>query len=34
MSASKHGHIKVVEILLQHGASVDMQDKVSDMYPF
>ena len=34
MSASNSGHTKVVEILLQHGASVDMQDKVSNMYPF
>ena len=29
MSASKRGHTKVVKILLQHGASVDMQNKVS-----
>ena len=29
MSASNSGHTKVVEIILQHDASVDMQDKVS-----
>ena len=29
MSASKNGHSKVVETLLQHGASVDMQKDVS-----
>ena len=29
MCASNSGHTKVVEVLLQHGASVDMQDKVS-----
>ena len=34
MSASKHGHTKVVVILLQHGASVDMQDKVRNMHKF
>ena len=29
MTASKNGHSNVVEILLQHGASVDMQKDVS-----
>ena len=29
MSASKSGHTNVVETLLQHGASVDMQEDVS-----
>ena len=29
MSASKSGHSNVVETLLQHGASVDMQKDVS-----
>ena len=29
MSASKNGHSNVVETLLQHGASVDMQKDVS-----
>lgn len=28
MSASKNGHANVVEILLQYGASMDMQDEV------
>ena len=34
MYGSANGHPEVVEILLQHGASVDMQDKVSYMYLF
>ena len=28
MTASKNGHVEVVNMLLQHGAKVDLQDKV------
>ena len=28
MLASQNGHVDVVNVLLQHGASVDLQDKV------
>ena len=28
MSASHNGHVEVVDKLLQHGARVDLQDKV------
>ena len=28
MYASKNGHVEVVNMLLQHGARVDLQDKV------
>lgn len=28
MSASQNGHVKAVDKLLQHGASVDLQKKV------
>ena len=28
MSASQNGHLKTVDKLLQHGASVDLQKKV------
>ena len=28
MSASQEGHVEVVDKLLQHGARVDLQDKV------
>ena len=29
MAASLKGHVEVVDKLLQHGATVDLQDKVS-----
>ena len=29
MAASQNGHVEVVDKLLQHGASVDIQEKVS-----
>ena len=29
MFASENGHVEVVEKLLQHGATVDIQEKVS-----
>ena len=29
MIASEHGHAEVVDTLLRHGASVDLQDNVS-----
>ena len=28
MSASQEGHVEVVDKLLRHGATVDLQDKV------
>ena len=28
MSASRNGHVEVVDMLLQHGARVDLQNKV------
>ena len=28
MAASQDGHVEVVNMLLQHGASVDLQNKV------
>ena len=28
MVASQYGHVEVVNMLLQHGARVDLQDKV------
>ena len=28
MTSSKNGHVEVVNMLLQHGARVDMQNKV------
>ena len=31
MKASHNGHVEVVDMLLQHGAMVDMQDKVSEL---
>lgn len=31
MIAAQYGHIKVVETLLQHGASVDLQSMVSNL---
>ena len=32
MAASQNGHVEVVDKLLQHGAKVDLQEKVSGMY--
>ena len=34
MLATKYGHAKVVETLLQHGASIDVQDNVSSEFIF
>ena len=31
MAASVNGHVEVVDKLLQHGATVDLQDKVSNV---
>ena len=31
MVASRNGHVEVVVKLLQHGATVDLQDKVSNV---
>ena len=28
MTASRDGHVEVINMLLQHGARVDLQDKV------
>ena len=32
MYASQNGHVDVVDKLLQHGATVDLQDKVFIVY--
>ena len=32
MAASQHGHVEVVDKLLQHGATVDLQKKVHTLY--
>ena len=34
MAASLNGHVEVVDKLLQHGAKVDLQEKVSGMLLF
>ena len=34
MAASLDGHVEVVNMLLQHGARVDLQNKVYMMYNF
>ena len=31
MAASQNGYVEVVDKLLQHGATVDLQDKVSNV---
>ena len=31
MTASKNGHVEVVDKLLQHGATVDLQNKVNNV---
>ena len=31
MAASQYGHVEVVDKLLQHGATVDLLDKVSNV---
>ena len=32
MTASENGHVEVVDMLLQHGAMVDMQEKVKNIF--
>ena len=32
MMASEKGHVEVVDMLLQHGAMVDIQDKVQHIF--
>ena len=32
MFASQKGHVEVVDMLLQHGAMVDMQNKVQHIF--
>ena len=32
MMASQNGHVEVVDMLLQHGAMVDMQNKVQHVF--
>ena len=32
MAASQNGHVEVVDRLLQHGATVDLHDKVFIVY--